>query len=408
MARITAEDMAGAVEILPAMAGYDPDMAEAFDDLRESLDTSQTDSTLWVHRVPLDERGEMVTNSKHVHLFTAPLDRYKLDEIIAKVKGEYMRPDERLACIRLIAKVAGQRGNKFNKVLLIEKELKPTAPASEAGRESVAEILRAIQESNNGQMAALRQIFAERMNAPQIPQKDPIDTAVALMGAMSQMVAIMNKGAAPVAPAASLTEQIRAMKELKDLAGDLLGETSGGGGGEDNSAVGIIKAVSPLAGPLLQILARQSAANPAPRQRPALPAPNLPTPNPAPQFSTNPAAQPAPVNPVSSEDQKMIAELRAQLIAICEAAAGGANAADLGAVIVDNLQPDSDAETRLLEMLDDPEWLRKLAAIHPGVKAHETFFVSLRQSILAAFDDSEAPAVPAATAATAAIIPTGQ
>lgn len=395
MARMTAEEMAGAVEILPAASGYDPDMAEAFDDLRESLEGAQSDSTLWVHRVPLDERGDVISNAKHVHLFTAPLDRYKLDEIITKVKADYMGPNERRACIRLMAKKAGVRGNAFNRLVLIEKELKPQNPGGESQRESVTEIVRAIQESTNAQLAAFRQMLAER--SPPAPAKDPLEMAVSLMGVMTNMMAQLNK-AAPVAAAGgtgTLIEQIRAMKELKELAGDLVG-VPGEGGGDDNSTAGIIKAVAPLAAPLLQMMAQNQAANAATRPTPrALPNPAARAEQPSgPQGRpmTTTASAPGAVPPVhsnptpKSEDEKMIAELRAQLVAICEAASQGADPAALGSVIVHQLPVDSAIEESLLGLLDDPLWMQKLASIHPGVKDHAEFFNTVRATIFAAYD----------------------
>jgi len=392
MARISEAERLGAVEVLTGGGGgYDPDAEAAFDDFRDTLESEDTTATIWVHRIPLDERGEIQHNAKQVHLFTAPVDRFKLDQIIAKVKTEYMAADERRACIRIIAKVAGQAGNKFNRLVLIEKELAGTASNGGNTGGDVATILRVIQESQERQMAALRLMFENQRQNSQ-PQKDPIELAMGIVAAMTGMVGQIAK---PAASSGSLLEQIETLKALRGLAGDLAGD-GGGGGSDDDSTAGIIKAVQPLAVPFLQFLTanaqNNSSAPPAPRQMPPrLSAPKVNPSQPTPAPAATPTAQP-------KGNDAVIAELRAQLEGLCKIAKDGGDAKVIGELIVKNTPEGSAQESALLDLLDGEAWLETLTGIYPGVKESPEFFTALRATILSAYETENETPPPTPTA----------
>src|SRR6266404_3406975 len=137
-------DTSDAVEgqlLMPAgsSSGYDPETEAAFEQFREDLRTHNTDGTLWCYRMPLDERGDLIANAKNTILFPAPIQRYSLEEVIARVQSEYMVAPERRACIRIAGTRKGERGVRFNTVVMVEISARAAEVPKDPARESIAE-----------------------------------------------------------------------------------------------------------------------------------------------------------------------------------------------------------------------------------------------------------------------------
>lgn len=391
------------VTIIPAddAMQYDPDLENAFTEFRDALKTSQATGMLRVYRIPYDERGRPSYVSKNqAILFSCPVDLYSMEEIVTKVKKEFIRPGENRICVRLIGTRSGEGGIKFNKILEIEQENQSVPSPNPEIRESMADLLRAVQENSSQQMQAFQGLF-ERLIASKTPSTDPMQIAIGMMGAMAQFMAVINKPAGAVAaPAGTLLEQIETLKALRGLATDLTGE----GGSDENTAVGVAKAVAPVAASFLDILKRSSPQAQLPP--PALPRPpsaapmvdRPPVPQASPSAESRPvvlpgdAPTPPRINPNQPRgDQIVFAQIRPQLDALTQMAAEGADPKTVSEMVLQMMPESDEMDTALFEFLNDSKWFEKLSVMNPKIIPQREWFEKLHAAMLAEFSEEGNP-----------------
>lgn len=394
--------------------GTDPDLEAEFDELREALNNAEKGGKVNVYRVPLDDSNNPMPNAKHqIQLFSFPVGQMDLENVIAKVKRDYMLPTENFITIRLIGVQPGLRGTRFNRIVTIQRansENKSSTSGPE-NRESVAAILRAIQETNSQQLQYWQAFF--QRTQPQQGQKDPLEMAIAMMSVMAQMVGNLSKGA-PATAAPTLLEQIQTMKALKDLSGELIGDSNMG---DDNSVAGILKAVTPLALPVLQTMAAQAPARPPLQGSLAAPRPVAPISRPnAPVFTGAPEIMPQSVNPSppvesarpnvihlpdegkkemrpENSEKSMLTQLIGFINDVLVLAEKNVEPSLAAEIILDSLSGVGDGDDekvtqKLLELLDDDKWLKKIVALEPKANVFSVWLTSVRDSILAQFEES--------------------
>lgn len=293
MARLSASDRADAVTLIPAPDGVNPDTGEpddkdfedGFTDWRESLKVDSKAGTVTAYRIPINERGELASGFKgQTDIGSWPHDLYTLDELIDKIRAEYMGADTRWA-VRFVGRVRGERGVRFNQIMMIGKSHQPSiAPA----KESTSDLLRAVSEMNSQNQAMFARLMETRPvnTGPGFDMAGAATLITAIGGAVSPIIAAMiTKPAVP-----AIAPDFNGIAGLLTAVGKFAGR---GGSAPAASDMGewaeILKAVAPMATPFIQgLMAARAAQTAAPPAVPALPAPGtVPTPPPAP-------AQPAP------------------------------------------------------------------------------------------------------------------
>lgn len=413
-------ERATVAEFIPAGTGeteWDPDLEASFEQLREDFRQANSEGTLWVYRLPLDERNELISNAKHVFLFSAPVQRYSTEEIYAKVQTEFME-GMRVACIRVAATKKGERGVRFNHVVMVEKSQRlatPETAITPAPGGGFSEVVRAIQESNQATVAMVQQLLKQPAALPAPPAEKPI----AQIRELAEVVFLLSGGkqaaAAPVAAAAapqrSILDELKTLRELRGFVTELAGGGGGGDGDDGDDGGGssggggpaaVLKHLSPWANLFAQMMQRQGGAR-GPVRRPQARQPQTfeqptPTPVPAPvaagsapidPFSIpTPAPQPATApQPKTPENDPVIAQLREQFEALTRSAAEGAPPANLAPMILQMIPADSPQEDMFIGFLESPTWWQQLTAVYPPAAPHEQWFTQLRMLILSEYED---------------------
>lgn len=374
--------------LLETDAQIDADQQSSFDDFRGAASSGNAELTLRVYRIPTDERGNTITNAKNIFLFAAPVDRYSLDEIADAVQRDYMLPGERLMTVRLMVSQKGARGVRFNSVFVVQRKNEP-ANQSNNSQDSTS-ILAAVQkmmaDSQARSDALLREIMANRNQAP---ATDPTQTAIAMVAAMSGMIGQLTKSVGPAAaatPVSGLMEMVTAMKAMRELSDDFGG---GGNSGSDDSALGIIRAIGPMAQPLITAMANNVNQKPVPQRvvkTLAGPHPELarvvnPVPKPA------PAHAPAPQSPMTFEDKEMLTQIAPQLNTLCDMAASGTDPIEVAEMVMEMIPDQYDEQ--LFMLVSSEKFVKRLAMFNKRVLDHAEFFEKLRQNILAGYSADE-------------------
>lgn len=387
--------------ILPEsfIAGTIDDEDLSFEEYKEELRGTDSKGTIKVYRLPEDEIGNPLSNTKgHSILFTCEVDQFTFEELCAKIRREYIRPGRNNIWVRIIGTRRGNRpGAPFSKIVNIES---PNTGGSQEGVGDIAAVLRAVQESSAQQMASMREAFREmlasqaRPVAPTAPPQDPIETSIKMITAMTGMMSALQSTNSPrqaMATGGSLLEQIETLKALKGFAKDLMGPTARVEKDDDadDTITGVITSVSPLAMKLLDVLKshQQSPQYPANARLPPPPGQALPGPG-------NAAPAPAPVDAPSAEDKQskskiseanMLAFLRPQLETLAQMASEGADVKAVAELTLKAL-PDS-FDDQLCVFLEEEGWFDKLAAINPKIKDSRDWFMNLKAALLAEFED---------------------
>lgn len=368
-----------------SQSDFDPDSERNYEQFVDSLHGAHSGYTLWVYRVPQDERGEAMLSARQTVLFTTSLDRYKLEEIIDICRKRYMRPGDSAMCIALKALKNGERGIRFNQIVQIEREqqaVRDDAPT----RESLAEVLRAVQENTAHQVAAIRSAMTEVLQARQ-PAQDPMQVGIQMCAMFSQMMGTVFSrmpGSTPATGAPpSMLEMVKTLKELRSLVPDASGYSS-----DPDSLGNIIQAVAPLATALITArAAHPSLPTPQnPRLRRVIAAPASPGIAP-------PTVAPS-INPEAARRAAMFVSMRPHLEQLHKAACEGADATIAARVILQQIPEGSPQEEMLLQFLEPEDWFDTVRTIYPPCADKAEWFKQLRDSVLAAFSDADDPTPP--------------
>lgn len=403
MARISEEERENAVELIEAGSEYDgvPNPGDAseqwgeFESFRDQAESARRGMLIWVYRIPTDAQGIPVTGGDTSLLFTAPIDTYpSLPMVFNRVKKEYMPRGAGRTLIRIQVRREKKPGVLWQKVFTIEKGTSDDEPETSTVKplDGIGDIARVIQQAMAAQAEQNRALIATliaRQNSA-----SPVD-ALAQTREMISMVAALTTAmnGRPVAapgPAASVTEQLQGFREMMKFARDMGGEF-GGGDDDEPGALGVLKSLTPWAGVFEKLLTgmQNRPALPAPpMQRPPMrrrimpPNPNLAGASAQPSVVT---AQPAPpVNPKTPEDAAMllkIVEFSNELITLKN---NGADPAVIGKQIPDALTPE--IESRVLDLLERPDWFKTLSGFNPLVREHEEFFTKVRDAFMAEYE----------------------
>jgi hypothetical protein len=203
-------------------------------------------------------------------------------------------------------------------------------------------------------------------------------------------------------PTAGMKDMMEMLTMMKDLTGD--------GGGSETAE--ILKSVTGLAGPVLTALAQPRAPAPprvssptppgAPLRVQGNPVATVPSAGPPPaqpvvlpmdtpsRPHTNPATvagvdlQAPSLPPLNQEQQTMFAELKLQVDALVQIAAGGADPVVVADTFFEQqmLAFDENAYGSFTEFLENPQFLQRIAIFNRDVMTHKDFFEAMRTRIM--------------------------
>lgn len=399
-------------QLLPSgtSEALDPDAEASFQDWAEALGESRSGYMLRAYRLPVDDKGRVNGNAntgQMVFLDSWPLDSIRYDDLIKLLRSEYMLPGMQIMSVRLMVTKEGERGIKKNQIVTVQRALNSASAGAQPqqGRESVTELMRAMQE---GMQAQLQQFQAalqmSRQNTPAPPQRDPMDSMVQMMGMfMPMIVAAIGRPQAAVTPGPGLGELADVMLKLKELGGD-------GGGDSDGGTVGMIRALAPLVQPVLQTVANESAARAQQLQNTnnvpqAAPVRRLANPAPVPQQNNAAPVQPAqstqtPAPPAGQpmtffnggELPMLLLQMRPQIQQLCEMAASVPQPDPVQVAQMTMQGIPEEMDEALGDLLFNANFMAWLAQLDPRVNDHREWFDKLHAELKAAFDDPDAPA----------------
>lgn len=411
MARGTsAQERLEAVTVIPADDIPLDDIEGAFEEWRSSFDSGEEVGKLRAFQIPLDERGNVMATAKNqIRLGSWPIDLYDYDALCAMLIRDFM-PPERVLAVRLVGTQAGQRGVRFNKIVVLRAPKDAPTPGRPGGESvDMAGLMRSIQENNERMLSHFRAM------QPAAPQRDSMEEIQRMLifsktlnePMMQMLTALLPALAGRPAPAAS--NPFEGISGILDVAEKLADLRSGGGGDDgDSDWLKALKAVVPLAKPALEaipaVLAQKPpAAVPARLPAPgAASAPRQPAPGSQPTQSqpapTQPAAPAAQATDIPSGDSQVFAQLKPQIDTLVQMATeqpdpkAAVAAADF---LYDNMistLPDEFYD-RLYEVVHSDNFIKNASVFNPGVTQHTAWFAAFKTQVLKRYDDEEAAAM---------------
>jgi len=393
-------------ELMPSGTdSLDPDAEASFQDWAEALGESRSAYIIRAYRLPTDKDGRIQGNASSgqmISLGAWPLDSIKYDELIELLRNEYMLPGTSVMAVRLMVTQEGSRGVKKNQIVQIQRALRAGTGAQVATKnESVAEMMRAMQENNQAMMQQFAQMMAmSKSNIPAQPARDPFDMMTAMMGAMAPFITAI--AGRPQPQGQGLGEMVDVLVKLKGLTGG----DDNSGGDDGNNLVGIIKAAVPLAQPLLTTIAAnaQTQAANATLQANNSAHPQRQLPAPAAQRDVNPApVQPvsdiAPVQPGATHPQMtyfsgnevpmFMLQIRPQIQQLCDLAAQvpQPDPAEVANMTLEQIPEEYD--DKLGELLFNENFMKWLAMLDSRVNDHRQWFDTLHATMKKAFENPD-------------------
>jgi len=376
----------------------DADIDEAFIDMQQAFQKAQQPGTLRVYKVPIDENGNALPKAQgQVYLASYAIDQYSYDELLAVIKSRFMKPGEEIT-VRVCASRPGVRGFVINRMITISREAEPDANAPNAAFGQLGDVLRLMQENTQRNSEMMERILTPRSDgvAPTVPKRDGVDTAIALMGALTPLLTPLIAGMMNRPKQQSdLGGMIDAVVKLKGLA---TGEVQGGND-DDNSTIGLVKALGPgVINAFTEIAKRQPVQaggfpNPVPPRAIAAPRPvAIPAQRPPLEPVSSPPSAPPIQQPVQNDQPiseanpmlKLLKEQLAELISLAESGTPADAAAKLAATLIPAQYDD-----QLLALIETPEAFKSVLVLDPRTSAHAEWLETWRVTLLAEF---EAPA----------------
>lgn len=389
-------------EFLSAQDAADPDTAREFEELIDSMrETESADAWITVMRIPLDAMGNALPNTKGAsQLFAEVMGTSTIQDLVERVRRDYIRPGENSITIRIIGKQQGKSGLKFNKVVKVER---PNKPAAESQKETAADIARVVmdmQRASDERLERALQSMSTRI-VPATAAADPIVQMTNMMTAMGGMMGAMMAGRPMGGPAAgggaSATTELLGLVTVLQKIGVV------GGGPIEEKEEGLGDIIKSVAGPALSFFAAQKqnenirlAQGSRVTRRlapPANPAPPKETPAEVPAAdTTNNAGQPANAKEIPMELQK----LNAALNTVLDLADKGRKPADVAKLVLNSIPEEDDSS--FYDQIADDDFVSNCELLNERVTAHRAWFEELRTEMISLFSPDDT--APTATVAS--------
>jgi hypothetical protein len=365
--------------------GTDEDQWSKYEEFRQSREGQDQNILVNVYLQPTNADGSASQKGPLEHLFTCPIDQFTREQIISKVRDEFMNVGDVRWLIRIQMRRPGTRGLLLNQLETVRRATAVKGDVSGEQHGDVQGILSQVNKMLADSQARMETLLRGVLEKPQAPQVNPIEL---FMLGQKQSAEMFEKLALAMKPNASertsmtdgFTDVLKLLTMMQS-AKSTLGDVFGGGAPSvpsGSSAAEIIKAVTPIASPLIQWIAAQQAA----KAGKTLPAP----------AAANPASAASPVEtppkekeiPVQTED-KMLYAMRDSLGALADAIALNPDVETIGAKVLESI-PEEDDDT-LYSLLSKPDWFDRFAAVQPKLHPHKEWMTKLRDYILKSFTD---------------------
>jgi hypothetical protein len=403
------------IDVIPNDQTPEDDVEAAFYQWKESFEDSETPGHIRAFRIPLDEQGRASHSaSGQVRLGTWPIDQYDFDTLCSKIMREYMLPSETMMAVRLIGTLTGKSGVRFNKIVTLQRPNtgQNALPAPVATKDSVAEITRAIQESNERMMRMVQEMGGNRGGDTQSELMRTVAMMSVLNKPMMDMVGPLLAAVAGRAPTGggSIKETIETLM----LVDKFMGRRGGAEGGGQSDWVQITNAVAGVAKPLLEMAAGKQAETLRTRR----PVPVSPTAPPPPPVTAPVAPTPPPVTVVpggvdltrpstipvdtrvshvnletpTPQGGPMFAEQKKMVDALVDVAATGADPIAVANAFFEQTMLTLENESQygqLASFIEGPAFLGTIALYNPAVHQHAPFFEALRTQVIKRIQDED-------------------
>lgn len=365
----------------------DPDSELSWDDWIESLKGSEHPGLVRAYRVPLDADGNpsVVKGSRQILLGTWPHQQFSYDDLISKIKVEFLKPGE-TAAIRFAGTQPGRRGVIFNKIVTVQRAADGGASTTVAGNSpDTIGLLRAFQEATSANQAMMERFLSARDVTPSKPIGDSVKDWLAILSPLLApvLLAVVNRPKEK----SDLEGLIGAVLKLKGLA-----EDGKGGADDDSSTMSIIKAVAPEGLKLLTVLAQNQQPRAVPGAMRRIPSRRMPPP-----IEQQPkAAEPAPIPTpqTATENDPMLAQLKPQLDTLAEMAANGTDPAEVAKLVLETLPSTDEVDEQVLKLVSSPESFARLYLLSPAFALQQEWGEKLRLALLAEFPEEESGTAP--------------
>ncbi len=370
------------------------EIASFIDDMNS---TEHADAYITVLRIPTDARGTPLPNSKHAgQLFHELLGRSTVNDVIERIRAQYIRAPETTITVRIIGKRPGERKLLFNRIYTIEK---PNLDAAKP-EGGVAEMLRLMQANADAQATRtenfMREMLAMQSAAKVVPAESIVDQLVKLAPILTPLISgLLGRPPVPAGGGASeLLATVRTLKEASNLFG-------GGKGDDEGSTLSTVKAVAEAVGPGLKFLAARAETErmtvaermrrlPPPERIVAAPAPASSAkapPGPRPKPTPKPPNKATPTNSNNPEGEDMnLKETRERLMTLAQLCDEGQTPKAVAELVVDNCEDDQLEE--LYRSVEPENAVAQMAVLAPAaIRGREKWFAELRVEIMQQYED---------------------
>jgi hypothetical protein len=266
----------------------DPDLQQRFEEFIERTSTNNEGLTLRVYRVPTDPQGAPMMANSMEWLFACPIDRYSIDEVLEKVRNEYIYPSENGITIRMMVTQKGVRGTMFNRLAVVRKgRPNPDAPSSP---ESPQHLLTVVGKMMLDQQTRTEALFREAFQRQPPSNNDFVTQLAALVTAGAPIIqALMNR----TGPSGGVKEAMETIALAKTLI-------PGGEGSSDSVMPAVVAGIQSLPQLLDALNKARAMQPPTPVQvRPVQPA-AIAAPIPPPEPALRPPQSPTVPPPESA------------------------------------------------------------------------------------------------------------
>lgn len=376
-------------ELVERLDEIDADMAAAFEDFRAKLGEDE-DSGGWmkVYRIPLDFKGEPVVRGKNrSHLFSFMWGQLQPDEVIEKVRAEYMRKGETKITIQITGGRNNARGLLINRMITLERPNDSQAPE----QDSLSKLMAAMGEMQNNADSRFEKILAV-MTAQRGAGGGDMDSIMKMMTVMGGMFGMMMQAMRPQVPAPGTpgapADPFEQMTKMMTLLGAMKSFNAGGDAinstASDVDSFGSILAnMAKIAQPVSLML--EGAKN-APKRAPARPGAPAPTP-PAPQIP--PTITPPNTSAKTPGEKDVNAKLLKENIGfVIDLQKEGKTPAEVASLIM-NVVPESQVD-ELLAIVDADDFVANMITADSRVADAREWWEALANEIAARIDPDAA------------------
>ncbi len=359
---ISQEERDNAAIFLPAgedFNQYKTDDEIEWDKFRDEMQDGIDYAKLTIWKVPVNERGQ-ATQKQMGFCFECGMQDFSFSQLCSKIQSEFGG-----GIFRLQARDAQGKMIKNKGINIVPPK---DAPNGSAG--NTADIIDRVQNAINQGQEQTRRMLVTAHN-PQA-NVDPLDQMTKMMTAMGTMMGAMGiKPSEPVAPVApqSLTSQIKEFLMLKELMGNLSGDSSGG---DANLYSLLTETMKSFGGPIASaIAAGQTTGEVSPQG-----------------LLQNPATENKPVLTAEENEQQKYGEaMKTQVRILIANAKNKADPQQFATLVVANT-PDEKLDA-LYEFISAPDFYDRILAMNPEVEIYKDWFIKLRDAVMELLTEPE-------------------